>query len=395
MSAEGRTQVAIIGGGPAGLLLAQLLDRAGIASVVLERRSRDYVLGRIRAGVLEQGLTEMLRRAGVGARMEREGQIHEGVTIAYGGRVHRIDLAGLTGGRHVTVYGQTEVTRDLYAARDAMGGVIVHEAEDVTPHDALTDRPWVSWRQGEAHHRLACDFMAGCDGFHGVSRASLPLDRLTVFEKVYPFGWLGVLAETPPVNAELIYVHHEAGFALCSLRSRTRSRYYVQCAIEDRPEDWTDDRFWTELKARLPAEVAERLVTGPAIEKSIAPLRSFVIEPLRHGRLFLAGDAAHIVPPTGAKGLNLAASDIHYLSSALIDFYRTGSELGLLSYSERALARVWKAERFSWWLTGLLHRFPEASPFDTRVRQAELDYLLGSKAAMTALAENYVGLPYD
>ncbi len=395
MPADGRTQVAIIGGGPAGLLLSQLLHRAGIASVVLERRSRDYVLGRIRAGVLEQGLTEMLRRAGVGERMDREGQIHDGVNIACGGRLHRIDLAGLTGGRHVTVYGQTEVTRDLYAARDAMGGVIVHEAEDVAPHDVLADRPWVSWRLGGEAHRLDCDFIAGCDGFHGVSRASLPVDRLTLFEKVYPFGWLGVLAETPPVNPELIYVHHEGGFALCSLRSSTLSRYYVQCAIEDRPEDWTDDQFWTELRARLPVGVAEQLVTGPAIEKSIAPLRSFVAEPLRHGRLCLAGDAAHIVPPTGAKGLNLAASDIHYLSTALIDFYRTGSEAGLLAYSERALARVWKAERFSWWLTGLLHRFADASPFDARVRRAELDYLLGSEAAKTALAENYVGLPYD
>lgn len=395
MTALQRTQVAIIGGGPAGLLLSQLLHRAGIASVILERRSRDYVLGRIRAGVLEQGLTDMLRRAGVARRMDREGQIHEGVNIAFAGRLHRIDLAGLTGGKTVTVYGQTEVTRDLYAARDAMGGVIVHEALDVTPHDVTTDRPFVTWRQGEQTRRLDCDFVAGCDGFHGISRQSIPVDRIATFEKVYPFGWLGVLSKTPPVNDELIYVHHQRGFALCSLRSRTLSRYYVQCAIEDRPEDWTDGQFWDELRARLPEAVAQGLITGPAIEKSVAPLRSFVAEPMRHGRLFLAGDAAHIVPPTGAKGLNLAASDIHYLSTALIDYYRSGSEAGLEGYSLRALARVWKAERFSWWMTGLLHRFPEASAFDARVRQAELDYLLHSRAAMTALAENYVGLPYD
>jgi p-hydroxybenzoate 3-monooxygenase len=390
-----RTQVGIIGAGPSGLLLSQLLDLAGISSVVLERHSRAHVLARIRAGVLEQGLADLLRRAGVGERMDREGEVHEGINIAFDGRLHRIDLAGLTGGRTVMVYGQTEITRDLYAARDAMGATIVHEALDVTPHDVATDRPYLTWRErGEAHH-LDCDFIVGCDGFHGVSRSCIPGDVLTTFERVYPFGWLGVLSRTPPVNAELIYAHHARGFALCSLRSRTLSRYYVQCAVEDEPERWADERFWGELEARLPAAVAASLVTGPSIEKSIAPLRSFVAEPLRHGRLFLAGDAGHIVPPTGAKGLNLAASDIHYLSTGLIDFYRRGSEQGLLAYSGTALRRIWKAERFSWWMTGLLHRFPETGPFGARMQHAELDYLVGSKAAMTALAENYVGLPYE
>jgi p-hydroxybenzoate 3-monooxygenase len=395
MPAERRTQVAIVGGGPAGLLLSQLLDRAGIASVILERRPRDYVLGRIRAGVLEQGLAELLRRAGVAERMDKDGQIHEGVNIAFAGELHRIDLANLTGGKTVMVYGQTEVTRDLYAARDALGGTIVHEAVDVALHDIDGAAPVVTWHKDGEAHRLNCDFIAGCDGFHGVSRRSIPADRVATYEKVYPFGWLGLLVEAPPVHDELIYAHHDEGFALCSMRSRTRSRYYVQCGADERPDDWPDDRFWTALKRRLPADVAGRLVTGPSIEKSLAPLRSFVTEPMRHGRLFLAGDAAHIVPPTGAKGLNLAASDIHYLSGALIDFYRSGDEAGLHRYSDRALARVWKAERFSWWMTSLLHRFPEASAFDARIRRAELDYVLGSRAAMTALAENYVGLPYD
>jgi p-hydroxybenzoate 3-monooxygenase len=293
------------------------------------------------------------------------------------------------------VYGQTEVTRDLYAARDAMGGTIVHEAADVALHDIDGPSPSVTWEKDGEAHRLGCDFIAGCDWFHGVSRRSIPTDRVRVYEKVYPFGWLGLLIEAPPVHDELIYAHHDEGFALCSMRSRTRSRYYVQCGEGERPEDWPDDRFWTVLKRRLPPDIAGRLVTGPSIEKSVAPLRSVVTEPMRHGRLFLAGDAAHIVPPTGAKGLNLAASDIHYLSGALIDVYRAGDEKGLRQYSDRALARVWKAERFSWWMTSLLHRFPEASAFDARIRRTELDYVLGSKAAMTALAENYVGLPYD
>lgn len=388
-----RTKVAIIGGGPSGLLLSQLLDRSDIENVIVERRSREYVLGRIRAGVLEPGMVELLRQAGVGARMDTNGELHEGVNISYGGVCHRIDLAGLTG-RSVMLYGQTEVTRDLYEARDAAGGTVIHEAADVALHDTDSDALALSWRQGDETHRVDCDFIIGCDGFHGVSRKSIPRGRLREFERVYPFGWLGVLSRTPPVADELIYANHQRGFALCSMRSRSMSRYYIQCPLDDRVEDWPDDRFWAELKRRLPAEVAGRLETGPSIEKSIAPLRSYVAEPLRYGRLFLAGDAAHIVPPTGAKGLNLAASDIRYLSEALIAFYRDGDETGLIGYSDRALARVWKAERFSWWMTGLLHRFPETSAFDERIQQAELDYLFSSKAAMTSLAENYVGLPY-
>ncbi len=388
-----RTQVAIIGGGPAGLLLSQLLHRAGVETVVLERRSRDYVLSRIRAGVLEQGTTDLLRRAGVAERMDREGERHDGFTLAFGDRLLRIDLSGLLGGRTVTVYGQTEVTKDLYAARDAMGGAVIDEAEDVALHDLDGDAPFVTWRKDGETHRLDCDFVAGCDGFHGVSRQSIPVDRLKVFERVYPFGWLGVLSETPPVAEELIYARHPEGFALCSLRNRMLSRYYVQVSLEERVADWPDDRFWAALKARLPAETAAALVTGPSIEKSIAPLRSFVAEPMRWGRLFLAGDAAHIVPPTGAKGLNLAASDIAYLSDALIRFYREGAADGIEGYSERALARVWKAERFSWSLTTLLHRFTEDEGFGERIKQAELAYVESSTAAQTAIAENYVGLP--
>jgi len=389
-----RTQVAIIGGGPSGLLLSQILDLAGIESLVLEQRSRDYVLGRIRAGVLEQGLTDMLRAAGVGERMDREGQVHAGFSLAFAGRRARIDLEGLTGGKTVTVYGQTEVTRDLYAARDAMGGTVIHDAEDVTPHGIETDAPYLTFRKGDEITRVDCDFIAACDGFHGVGQRSMPKAVLREHERVYPFGWLGVLSRTPPVDHELIYANHARGFALCSMRSASLSRYYIQAPLDEDLAEWPDDRFWDELKARLPEEVAARLVTGPSIEKSIAPLRSFVAEPLSHGRLFLAGDAGHIVPPTGAKGLNLAASDVHYLSRGLIEHYRRGDESGLKAYSDRALARIWKAERFSWSMTLLLHRFPGDGAFGAKVQQAELDYLAGSKAAMTALAENYVGLPY-
>jgi p-hydroxybenzoate 3-monooxygenase len=389
-----RTRVVIVGGGPAGLLLSQLLHRAGIDNVVLERRSRAYVLSRIRAGVLEQGTVDLLRQAGVGARMDREGLVHDGVEISFLDRRLRIDLAGLTDGRSVMVYGQTEVTADLYAARDAMGGTILHEAEDVALHDLEGDAPFVTFSLGGQAHRIDCDFVAGCDGFHGVSRRSIPQDRLKLFELVYPFGWLGILADVPPVNDELIYASHEKGFALCSMRSPTRSRYYIQCPLDEKVEDWSDDRFWEALAAHLPADVAARLVTGPSIEKSIAPLRSFVAEPMRHGRLFLAGDAAHIVPPTGAKGLNLAASDIHYLSQGLIAHYTADDAAPLERYSDRALARVWKAERFSWWMTSVLHRFPDAGEFGARMRRAEFDYLATSRAAQTALAENYVGLPY-
>jgi len=389
-----KTQVAIIGAGPSGLLLSQRLHLAGVETVVLERHSRDHVLSRIRAGVLEQGLADMLRAAGVGDRMDAEGEIHDGCEIAFEDNRLRIDFAELTGGKTVMVYGQTEVTRDLYKARDAMGGTIIHNAENVALHDVDSDSPYVIYEKDGETHRLNCEFIAGCDGFHGPSRKAIPADRLKVFEKVYPFGWLGILSETPPVSEELIYSGHPRGFALCSLRSRVLSRYYVQVPADEKVDNWSDDRFWEELKSRLPSDVAADLVTGPSIEKSIAPLRSFVAEPLRYGRMFLVGDAGHIVPPTGAKGLNLAASDVFYLSNALIDYYRADDETGIEHYAEKALRRIWLAERFSWWMTTLLHKFDEEA-FDVRVKRAELDHLVHSRAAQTALAENYVGLPYD
>ncbi len=390
-----KTKVGIIGGGPSGLLLSQILHLEGIDNVVLEQRSRDYVLGRIRAGVLEQGLTDMLRNAEVGARLNKEGEVHGGVNLAFAGRVERIDLEGLSGGKTVTVYGQTEVTRDLYDARDRMGGKVIHDAIDVQPHGIDTATPYLTYRSGDEVIRVDCDFIAACDGFHGIGRQSMPKDVLRTYEKIYPFGWLGVLSRTRPVHHELIYANHERGFALCSMRSKTLSRYYVQCLLDDDLNAWPDERFWEELKTRLPEDVANRLETGPSIEKSIAPLRSFVAEPLSHGRLFLAGDAGHIVPPTGAKGLNLAASDVHYPSEALAAYYARGDERGLKAYSEKALRRIWKAERFSWSMTMLLHRFPAEGRFGAKIQLAELDYLTNSKAAMTALAENYVGLPYD
>ncbi|RZL67535.1 MAG: 4-hydroxybenzoate 3-monooxygenase [Rhodococcus sp. (in: high G+C Gram-positive bacteria)] len=388
-----RTQVGIIGGGPSGLLLSQLLHLKGIDSVVLEKHSRNYVLGRIRAGVLETGFADLMREAQAGERMDREGQIHEGFAIAFGGQQHRIDLARLTGGKTVMVYGQTELTRDLYDSRDRMGGIVVHDALDVRPNEIDSKRPWLTYRRGSDTFRVDCDFIVGCDGFHGVSRQSIPGDRLRTFEKIYPFGWLGVLSRTPPVSHELIYANHERGFALCSMRSATLSRYYVQVALTDSTDEWSDARFFDELRLRLPAEVAAAMVTGPSIEKSIAPLRSFVAEPMRHGSLFLAGDAAHIVPPTGARGLNTAASDIHYLYHALVDHYAHGDDRGLESYSSRALARVWKGQRFSWWMTNLLHRFPD-SAYDQRLQQTELEYLFSSERALGSLAENYVGLPF-
>ena len=388
-----RTQVAIIGAGPAGLLLGQLLQVHGIANVILEKRSGEYVLSRIRAGLIEEGTVGLLERAGVGDRLHREGLVHDGIEISFAGRRQRVDFRKLTG-KAITVYGQTEITRDLMDARTAADAPTLYEVDAVSLEDIATDRPRVRYCRNGTEHEIACDFIAGCDGFHGVSRQTIPEAALRTFERVYPFGWLGILSDTPPVSPELIYVSHERGFALCSMRSRTRSRLYVQCRLDDTIEDWPDERFWNELKLRLDRDAAAALVTGPSIEKSIAPLRSFVAEPMRFGRLFLAGDAAHIVPPTGAKGLNLAASDAHYLSQALFEFYDTKSAAALDTYSDKALARVWQAERFSWWMTRLLHRFPEDSGFDQRIQWAELEKLAQSEAAQTALAENYVGLPY-
>ncbi|EPF6143934.1 4-hydroxybenzoate 3-monooxygenase [Acinetobacter baumannii] len=389
-----KTQVAIIGSGPAGLLLGQLLYKAGIDHIIVEQRSAEYVASRIRAGILEQVSVDLLKQAGVDQNLKEKGLPHSGIEILTNGEKHRVDLAALTGGKQVTVYGQTEVTKDLMAAREAAQLTSFYEAHNVQVKDFYT-APKVEFEyQGKAF-QIQCDFIAGCDGYHGVCRASVPEDKIKTFEKVYPFGWLGVLADVPPVADELIYVQSERGFALCSMRSETRSRYYLQVPLTDHVEDWSDEKFWDELKNRLDPESREKLVTGPSIEKSIAPLRSFVTEPMRFGKLFLAGDAAHIVPPTGAKGLNLAASDIAYLSSALVEYYAEGSEQGINEYSEKCLQRVWKAERFSWWMTHLLHRFETESEFDHKIKQAELSYVLGSIAGKTTLAENYVGLPYE
>ena len=389
-----QTQVAIIGAGPAGLLLGQLLHRSGIASVIVERQSAEHVLGRIRAGVLEQVSVDLMDECGVGRRMHAEGLVHRGIELLFRGARHRIDFPGLTGGRTVMVYGQTEVTRDLMAARAQAGLPTVYDTGGtVTLHGFDGSAPQVRYRRDGQEHVIDCDFIAGCDGYHGVSRASVPRSAIREVEKVYPSGWLGLLADVPPVCDELIYAHSERGFALCSMRSPTRSRYYVQVPLQEKVEQWPDEAFWAELRLRLDAQARERLVTGPALEKSIAPLRSFVAEPMRFGRLFLAGDAAHIVPPTGAKGLNLAASDVKYLASGLVEHYRERSDAGLDHYSARALRRVWKAERFSWWFTMSTHRFPGTSDFDRRMQDAELDYLVQSTAAATALAENYVGLP--
>ncbi|WP_338469250.1 p-hydroxybenzoate hydroxylase [Roseobacter fucihabitans] len=388
-----RTQVAIIGGGPSGLLLSQLLHRRGIDTVVIERKSKDYVLGRIRAGVLETGLVDQMQRAGAGARMLQEGLVHKGTVISYGERQINIDFEAHTG-KHVLVYGQTEVTRDLYAAREVVNGKLIFNADHVQICDVDTETPFVSYVSKGTTHRLECDFVAGCDGFHGVSRQTIPRSARREYEKVYPFGWLGILAETPPVHDEIIYASSERGFALCSMRNRHLSRYYIQCDLSDSVQDWSDDAFWEALKRRIPEQHAERLITGPSVEKSIARLRSFVSEPMRWGRLFLCGDAAHIVPPTGAKGLNTAASDVHYLSEGLIRYYADKDTSGIDGYSARALARVWKAERFSWWMTSLLHRFPDQSAFDLRMQRAEIDYLSEDKNAQAILASNYVGLPY-
>jgi p-hydroxybenzoate 3-monooxygenase len=375
-------------------MLSQLLHLKGIDTIVLERQSREYVLSRIRAGVLEHGFAELMREAQCGERMDREGEIHEGFFIAHEGVLDRVDLHKHSGGSSVVVYGQTELTRDLYEARDRMQGVVIHNAEDVQPHDLTSDNPYVTYRDGDEIIRIDCDFVIGADGFHGVSRKSIPKDKITEYEKVYPFGWLGVLSRTPPVSPELVYAKHERGFALCSLRSQVLSRYYIQVPLTDNVEDWSDEAFWAELKRRLPAELAAQLVTGPSIEKSIAPLRSFVAEPMRYGKLFLAGDAAHIVPPTGARGLNSAASDIYYLYHAMLQHYQQGNSTGLDNYSAKALARVWKAQRFSWWMTTMLHTFPEAISYDQKLQQTDLEYLLSSEKALGSLAENYVGLPF-
>ena len=388
-----KTQVAIIGGGPSGLLLSQLLHTQGIQSIVLERKTKDYVLGRIRAGVLETGLVKLLEEAGCADRLHSEGYVHDGTLISYGDEMFRIDFTERTG-TPVIVYGQTEVTRDLYEAREKAGGQIEYNVEDVVIHDADKDAPYVTYRVGSEERRIDCDFVAGCDGFHGVSRKTIPEDVRREYEKVYPFGWLGVLSETPPVNHELIYANSDRGFALCSMRNENLSRYYIQCPLSDSVDDWSDEDFWTELKRRLPKETADSLVTGPSIEKSIAPLRSFVTEPMRWGNLFLCGDAAHIVPPTGAKGLNTAASDVQYLYTGLVEHYKEGSDAGLDAYSAKALARVWKAERFSWWFSTMMHRFPEQTEFDIKMQVADLEFLRENEAAQTVMAENYVGLPY-
>ena len=390
-----RVQVAIIGAGPAGLLLGQSLHQVGVDAIVIEQRSAAYVLGRIRAGVLEQGTVDLMESLGLGARLHEQGLPHSGIELCFRNTRHRVDLHTLTGGKHVTVYGQTELTRDLMDARTACGAKTVYEAANVALHDIDSEAPRVTYTLAGVRHELRCDFIAGCDGYHGVSRASIPADKLQIYERVYPFGWLGVLAQTPPVSHELIYSNHERGFALCSMRSAARSRYYIQCALDDRVERWSDAAFWDELRRRLDPAAAEAMVTGPSIEKSIAPLRSFVAEPMRFGRLFLAGDAAHIVPPTGAKGLNLAASDVRYLAAALIGACLHGESDGIARYSERCLRRVWNAVRFSWWFTSLMHKFPDAGPFGQKIQEAEIGYLLGSTAAATALAENYVGLPLE
>jgi len=390
-----KTQVCIIGGGPSGLLLSQLLHLKGIDTILLEKHSREYVLGRIRAGVLEHGFAELMREAQCGDRMDAEGEIHNAFEVSDNGVIKHVDIKKYSGGSSVVVYGQTEVTRDLYDAREKLGGKVIHNVEDVALHDLnAAVSPHVTYRDGDEIIRVDCDFVVGADGFHGPSRKAIPKDVLREYEKVYPFGWLGILSRTKPAHPELIYARHDRGFALCSMRSQVLSRYYLQVPLTDSVEDWTDEIFWDELRKRLPAEIAAKMETGPSIEKSIAPLRSFVAEPMRWGNLFLAGDAAHIVPPTGARGLNTAASDIYYLYHGMVDHYLNGDQTGLEQYSEKALARVWKTQRFSWQLTSMLHTFPDANPYDQRLQSAELEYFLGSDAGLTTIAENYVGLPF-
>ncbi len=388
-----KTQVAIIGSGPSGLLLGQLLTLAGIENIVIDRVSKDYILSRVRAGVLEEGTVEMLDKGAIGERIHKEGMLHGGFTYAFSGRVERVNMRGLIG-KNVMVYGQTEVTQDLMDAREKSGALSIYEVDDAHPVDFDGQQPYVSFSKDGVGHRIDCDFIAGCDGYHGPSRKSVPYSAIQTFEKEYPFGWLGVLADVPPVRHEIIYANHPRGFGMCSMRSTTRSRYYIQCAHDDSVDNWSDDNFWDELRRRLPQDVADDITTGPSFEKSIAPLRSFVAEPMRFNRLFLVGDAAHIVPPTGAKGLNLAVSDVHYLYEGLLEFYREKSTAGIDDYSQKALARVWKAVRFSWWLTHCMHLFPSTTEFDQKIQEAELDHLSISTAAQTAVAENYVGLPF-
>lgn len=389
-----RTQVCIIGGGPSGLLLSQLLDLQGVDNILLEKHTKEYVLSRIRAGILEHGFAALMREAKCGDRMDREGEIHDGIEIAFNNELHRVDLNALTGGNSVVVYGQTELTRDLYDARAAANGNVIHLVEDVKLHGITSASPSVTYSKDGATNQIDCDYIIGADGFHGVSRKSIPQEKIKEYERVYPFGWLGVLSETKPAAPELIYARHERGFALCSLRSQVLSRHYIQVPLSDTTDDWSDEAFWDELKLRLPSDISNGLETGPSIEKSIAPLRSFVAEPMRYGNLFLAGDAAHIVPPTGARGLNSAASDIYYLYHALLDHYKKGDDNGIDQYSQRALARVWKGQRFSWWMTMLLHKFPDNNPYDRRLQDTDLEYLFSSEHALKSLAENYVGLPF-
>jgi p-hydroxybenzoate 3-monooxygenase len=388
-----RTQVAIIGAGPSGLLLSQLLHLHGVDNVILERQSREYVAGRIRAGVLEQGTVDLLLQAQVGERMLSERLVHDGFALGFSGTSFRVDLKGLTGNA-VSVYGQTEVTKDLTDARIAAGAKLIFDAADVTVEGIDRAHPTVRYTHDGRSHELTCDFVAGCDGYHGVCRRSVPTEAMQSYERIYPFGWLGILSDVPPAAHELIYSNHERGFALCSMRSLTRSRYYVQCGLDEKLEAWPDGRFWDELRRRLPVHIADAVVTGPSIEKSIAPLRSYVVEPLKFGQLFLVGDAAHIVPPTGAKGLNLAAADVRVLYKALVEYYRTGATHLIARYSDQCLRRIWKAVRFSWWFTSLTHKFSD-DPFSHRLQLAELDYLTGSAAALTSAAENYVGLPFE
>lgn len=390
-----KTQVAIIGAGPSGLLLGQLLTNAGIDNIILERQTAEYVLGRIRAGVLEQGTANLIREAGAGARMDKDGLIHTGTDFSFQGEHHHLDIEKYSGGKHVIVYGQTEVTRDLMDEREKAGGVTIYNADSVELHDIESEKPYVTYQHEGELFRLDCDYIAGCDGFRGVSRKSIPSKKLEEYEKTYPFGWLGLMSDTPPVNDELVYCAHERGFALCSMRSPTRSRYYIQVPDTDKIEDWTEEKFWDELKLRIPPEMAERLVTGPALEMSIAPLRSYVCETMQYGKIFLLGDAAHIVPPTGAKGLNLAASDVETAFRLFVKIYKEGRTDLIPRYQEICLARVWKAVRFSWWMTMLLHRFQSAGRFDFRVQQAEFDYFINSEAGKVTIAENYVGLPFE